>query len=146
MFFPRESAADVRNDPTAKAMQIQINTDNHLIGTDDLALAVDATVRRALSRFTSRLTRVEVHLNDVNSDKGGHDKRCVMEARARGRRPISATHLAPSIALAADGAAEKLARALDRTFGRLDDRRPDHEPASTRDGPLPASRSQDGGQ
>jgi len=144
--FRRKAAAEHQNDPTAKAMQIQINTDNHLIGTDDLALAVDATVRRALSRFAGRLTRIEVHLNDVNSDKGGPDKRCVMEARARGRRPISATHQAPSIALAADGAAEKLARALDRTFGKLDDRRADHKLVPTRDGPLPGGRSRDDAQ
>jgi hypothetical protein len=49
------------------AMQIQINTDNHMIATDDLSLAVDATVRRALSRFAARLTRVEAHLNAMST-------------------------------------------------------------------------------
>ena len=63
-------------------MQIQLNTDNHLVGSDDLALQLEAEVRTAPVRFADRITRVEVHLNDLNSDKAGSaDKRCMMEAR-----------------------------------------------------------------
>jgi hypothetical protein len=76
---------------------------------------------------------------------GGHDKRCMMDARTRGQRPISACHQAPSIALGTHGAAEKLARALDRAFGKLDDPRSDHKLAWTNDA-QPANPSREGTQ
>jgi hypothetical protein len=49
-------------------------------------------VTHALRRFASQITRVEVHVADVNAGKqGSADKRCMMEARPagrqRGRRP-----------------------------------------------------------
>ena len=106
-------------------MHIQLNTDNHLLGSEVLALELEATVRAALGRFTDRITRVEVHLNDLNSGKtSGRDKRCMMEARVVGRQPLSVVHEARTLALAIDGAADKLVRALDRMLGKLDaDRR-----------------------
>ena len=106
-------------------MQIQLNADNRLVGSDELAVQLDGKIHGALDRFTDRITRVEVHLNDLNSGKSsGDDKRCRMEARVVGRQPVSVMHAAPTVALAIDGAADKLARALDRVFGKLDaDRR-----------------------
>lgn len=102
-------------------MQIQLNTDNHLVGSEDLDLKLEGEVRAALGRFTERITRVEVHLNDLNSDKtGGDDKRCMMETRVAGHQPVSVSHKAPTVALAIDGALDKLVRALDRLFGKLD--------------------------
>jgi hypothetical protein len=102
-------------------MQIQLNTDNHLVGSEDLALRVDAQLRQSLQRFADRVTRIEVHLNDINSaEKSGDDKRCMLEARLRGREPTSVTHHAPTVELAVSGAAEKLIRALDRVLGKLD--------------------------
>jgi hypothetical protein len=101
------------------AVQVQLNTDNHLVGSDDLALKLEAEVRDALGRFAGRITRVEVHLNDVNSGKAGTaDKRCMMEARVAGRQPASVTHHAPSVELAIKGAAEKLASLLERVSGK----------------------------
>jgi ribosome-associated translation inhibitor RaiA len=100
-------------------MQIQLNTDNHLVGSDDLAQQVEADVRSALSRFAEHITRVEVHFNDVNSDKGGNDQRCMMEARVAGKQPIAVTHQAPSIALAISGALAQLGRKLERIFGKV---------------------------
>jgi ribosome-associated translation inhibitor RaiA len=103
------------------SMQIQLNTDNHLVGSEDLALQVDGQLRHALQRFSERITRVEVHLNDVNSgEKSGDDKRCMLEARLRGLNPMSVTHEAASIDLAVNGATDKLVRALDKVVGKLD--------------------------
>ena len=65
-------------------MQIQINSDHHITGSPELAGHVQALVRDTLDRFSDRITRVEVHLNDLNSVKGGADKRCLMEARLAG--------------------------------------------------------------
>ena len=103
-------------------MQIQVNTDNHIEGREELAAQVEATVESALSHFRERITRVEVHLSDENSQKGGDDKRCVMEARLEGRRPEAVTHQAASLIDAVDGAAEKLKASLESTLGRLSNR------------------------
>ncbi|HET6600260.1 MAG TPA: HPF/RaiA family ribosome-associated protein [Burkholderiaceae bacterium] len=105
-------------------MEIQFNTDNHLAGSEALAARVETELRLKLDRFAGRVTRIEVHLSDVNSSKGGdNDKRCVMEARVAARQPISATARAPSVKLAIDGAVEKLSHALDALFGKLESAR-----------------------
>ena len=106
-------------------MQIQLNTDNNLTGSEQLAEQLEGHLRAALDRFSERITRVEVHLTDVNSgEKSGTDKRCMMEARIAGRQPLSVTHVAATVDLAIDGAADKLTNALDTTLGKLDaDRR-----------------------
>jgi len=98
-------------------MQIQVNTDKNIAGSDDLQQQVEGLVEGHLSRFGDRITRVEVHLNDVNGDKpGDDDNRCVMEARLAGMQPITATHQADTLEQALDGAARKLQRLLDTTL------------------------------
>ncbi len=103
-------------------MKIQINTDNNIVGHEDLAGQAEATVQSTLGHLTEHITRIEVHLSDENSDKGGsHDKRCMMEARLERHQPIAVSDEAESIEQAIDGAAEKLKRSLDHTLGRLSD-------------------------
>jgi ribosome-associated translation inhibitor RaiA len=103
-------------------MQIQINTDGSIEGNDRLAQQVEAVLRVALDRFSAQITRVEVHLSDENSDKkfGAEDKRCLLETRLAGLRPISVRYQAATLEQAVDGAVEKLKRSLDSTLGRLD--------------------------
>lgn len=104
-------------------MIIQINTDNHIAGSEELAEQAEATVESTLGHLAEHITRVEVHLSDENSDKGGgHDKRCMMEARLEGHQPIAVTDEAETIDQAIDGAVEKLKRLLDHTLARLDNR------------------------
>jgi ribosome-associated translation inhibitor RaiA len=101
-------------------MQIQINTDHNIHGYESAAATARATIENALRRFSSHITRVEVHLGDENASKrGGDDKRCMMEARLEGHAPVAVTHHAATVAQAIDGAAEKLLHRLDRTLGRL---------------------------
>jgi ribosome-associated translation inhibitor RaiA len=104
-------------------MLIQVNTDSHISGSRRLIDQVEAVVEGTLGRFGDRITRIEVHITDESSSSksGDNDKRCVMEARLSGRRPISASHRAASLEQAVDGAANKLERALKRTLGRLYD-------------------------
>ena len=103
-------------------MNIQINTDNHITGREELANEAKAAVEKALRRFAGQITRVEVHLGDENSHKGGEkDKRCAMEARVEGRQPVAVTHEADTITQAINGAAGKLERSLDSTLGKLRD-------------------------
>jgi len=104
-------------------MKIQINTDNHIAGREELAEQIEATVESTLGHLVEHITRVEVHLSDENGNKGGsHDKRCMMEARLEGHQPIAVSDEAESISQAIDGAAEKLKKSLDHTLGRLRDR------------------------
>jgi ribosome-associated translation inhibitor RaiA len=105
-----------------KRMQILINSDHHITGDEILTERVEALVEDSLGRFGERITRVEVHLNDVNGDKlGDRDKRCMMEARLGGLKPIAVSHQAGTLQEAMDAAAEKLERAIERTLGRLAD-------------------------
>lgn len=105
-------------------MQIRVNTDNHIKGSENLKAQVEESVAGTLSRFRDRITRVEVHLGDENAHKQGPaDKRCMIEARLEGRQPIAVTHHAESIDQAVRGAAQKIERALDTEIGRLADRR-----------------------
>ena len=103
-------------------MHVEVSTDNHVDGREELFAQVRATVEDTLGRFAERLTRVEVHVGDENSHKGGAaDKRCAMEARPAGHQPLAVTHTAATIDEAIDGAADKLEKVLDRTFGKLSD-------------------------
>lgn len=111
-------------------MQVILNTDHNFTGSGDLAARVEADVMAAIDRFSERVTRVEVHLNDENSAKGGAaDKRCMLEARVRGHPPVAVHANAESIDLAIAAASDKLAHALDRVLGRLETKRLADEPA-----------------
>jgi ribosomal subunit interface protein len=104
-------------------MQIQVNTDNHINGSEELTRQVESVVEGALSRFSDRITRVEVHLTDESSSAKarGNDMRCVMQARPASHQPITVSHDDTSLEQALDGAADKLKKTLSRTFERLDD-------------------------
>ncbi|MBN1551441.1 HPF/RaiA family ribosome-associated protein [bacterium] len=118
-------------------MQINIHTDHNINGHQDLSVEISGVVEHALSRFRDHITRVQVHLSDVNGDKRGqNDMRCMMEARIQGRHPIAVTHRAASLDQAVDGAANKLTRLVKNILGRQRDQendrtdppRPDAEP------------------
>lgn len=104
-------------------MQIQVKTDNHIEGSDDLIGRVEDVVTASMDRFGDLITRVEVHLNDVNAQKHGVDKRCMMEARVSGRESVAVTHLAESLDDAIHGAADKLEKTLDRTVEKFSEKK-----------------------
>lgn len=105
-------------------MDVQINTANNVEGREALSRHLEGAVRDRLSRFEDRLTHIEVHIGDENGDKGGgHDKHCVIEARPAGLKPVSVSEQAASIDQASSGALSKMVSALERTFGKLSDRK-----------------------
>jgi len=106
-------------------MNIQVNTDNHIQGSENLTREVESVIESALGRFGDRITRVEVHLSDENSSQKTHGDpmRCRLEARPAARDPVSVTADAATIDQAVSSAAKKLERVLDTTFGRIDDPR-----------------------
>ncbi len=105
-------------------MQIEVTTDRNVEGSDELIHRIEANVDSALARFRDRLTRVEVHLGDENAAKSGaDDKRCMLEARPAGQKPVAVTNHAASLDEACGGALQKLENLLESRFGRLDDRK-----------------------
>ena len=102
-------------------MQVQVNTDHNIEGREALSSWISGVVETAMERMSDRITRVEVHLSDENSDKktGDRDMRCMMEARLEGRKPVAVTNQGATVNEAVDGAAEKLSRLLESTIGRL---------------------------
>jgi hypothetical protein len=71
-------------------MKIQVNSDNTIAVDASMTRFVKCEVNRVLARFAKRLTRVEVHLSDVDKRKTGQaDKRCLIEVRPAGARPLS---------------------------------------------------------
>ncbi|VAW45369.1 Ribosome-associated inhibitor A [hydrothermal vent metagenome] len=97
-------------------MQIQVNTDHNVKGSDLLRQHVESLLNDSLSNFKDEITRVEVHISDENSHKGGDDDlRCTMEARIRGLQPIAVTHHAENIDVAIAGAADRIARSVRKT-------------------------------
>jgi hypothetical protein len=108
---------------TEEGVRIQINSDKSIAVDTRVIHFVGTEVNRALGRFGGKLTRVEVHLSDVNSHKfGTHDKRCLIEARPARHRPRTATHSAATVRQAVAGALSKLRTSLQTFFGRLEKR------------------------
>ena len=101
-------------------MRIRINSDKNIAVDAQVIGFVETEVNRVLTRFIGKLTRVEIHLSDVNSDKFGEfDKRCLIEARPAGHRPLAASDRAATVEQAVRSAVGKLRSSLQTFFGRL---------------------------
>lgn len=93
-------------------MQIHIFTQGIDV-PDPLRGYVERNLNEVLQHHSERLTRVDVHLKDLNSSKkNGVDKRCLIEARPRGMEPVAAEHDASEFKEAVHQAAMKLERVL----------------------------------
>ncbi len=100
-------------------MKIQVNSDNTIAVDASLTRFVEGKVNRVLARFAKRLTRVEVHLSDVDKRKTGQaDKRCLIEVRPARARPLSVSAKATKMASAVSQALGKMQRSLTTFFGR----------------------------
>ena len=103
-------------------MQIQFNTDNNVTGNEELIASSTSLISEELSRFSQQITRVEVHLSDVDGNKKGfNDLRCMVEARLAGMKPIAVTDHASTHEQAIIGAINKLKTTLEKVTGRLKD-------------------------
>ena len=108
-------------------MQVQFNSDSSVMGTENVAERIEASVRDKLARFDERLTRIEIHVRDENGAKhGADDKACTIEARPRGGKPIGVTEGASTVDDAARKAAVTLSQRLTRHFGKQS--RHSHDP------------------
>ena len=100
-------------------MKIQVNSDRTVNVDARLTHFVEAEVSRVLSRFAGRLTRVEVHLSDVDGSKTSQiDKRCLIEARPQSARPRTASAKGATIPSAVGTALGKMRRSLTTFFDK----------------------------
>ncbi|MCK9281642.1 MAG: HPF/RaiA family ribosome-associated protein [Melioribacteraceae bacterium] len=105
-------------------MNIQINTGHNIQGNEVLIDKFSSTIKSALSRISEHITSVEVHLKDEDGEKNGkNDKRCMIEARLKGRQPIGVTDNAETLNEALDGAIDKLINMIESILGRQRDQR-----------------------
>lgn len=105
-------------------MNIQVNSGNSLTVDQRLIETAEEIAQRTLGRFENQLTRLEVHINDLNSHKSGpQDIRCQIEARPTGLDPVSASHDAENVNAALRGAVQKMERLLDSLLGRRANKR-----------------------
>ncbi len=100
-------------------MKTLINSDKTIAVDLSLKRFVKDETERILARFADRLTRVEVHLNDVNNLKTGKaDKRCLVEARPAGAQPRTTSATATKLAAAIGQALRKMQSNLTSFYGR----------------------------
>ncbi|OIQ21664.1 MAG: ribosomal subunit interface protein [Flavobacterium sp. MedPE-SWcel] len=101
-------------------MLIQINTDKNIEGHQRLEEYFTEQLQNSLKKYEDRITRLEVHLSDENSTKGGgNDKKCTIEARAAGLKPVGVASQADTIEKAIVEATNKIKSALESTFGKI---------------------------
>ena len=104
-------------------MNIQVNTDNNIEGSEDLTSYVQGNLSEHFERYKNAITRIEVYLSDVNAGKvAADDKRCLLEARIANHQPLVVSHQADNIHQAIETACDKLLRALDNMAGKLTNR------------------------
>jgi hypothetical protein len=104
-------------------MLFQFNSDNYVHGDTTTETRVQSLVEARLRYVQHRLSRVEVHIGEINGPRGGVDKRCAVELRPNGLDPITATDTADTIEQAAAGAADKALIAFQRVIGRTTTRK-----------------------
>lgn len=103
-------------------MLIQIRSNNIPVNSE-LEATLSGFVEKSLKRFSDRITRVEVHLEDENSQKSGkNDKRCSIEVRPENIEPIIVTSKSDNLIQAVRTSASKAKTTLDRTIGKMRDR------------------------
>lgn len=89
-----------------------------------MAARAEEIARARTSRIEQHLTRMEIHVGDVDGPRDGADDiRCAIEVRPAGMAPIARTHQAPDIEVAIAGAADKVVAAYERQIGKRTSRK-----------------------
>ena len=82
---------------------------------------VERRMAFALARFSGRLRELRVRLSDTNADRGGIDKRCLVEASLEPRGKVIVSVEDSNIESAVSRAADRTARQLDNRFKKVRD-------------------------
>lgn len=101
-------------------MTIQLNTDKNLDLQESYAEKLNDALSHGLSRFSEYITRLEVHLSDENADKKTkEDKKCLIEARPKGKQPIAVSAWGDTYDQAVNEAISKMKSSLDHMVGKM---------------------------
>ena len=105
-------------------MNIEIRTDNHIQGSERLISYVREELTQEYQRYSERITHFSVHISEENGETSGdHDKRCLIEARSAGMKPIAVAHKANNIDVSIHGAIDKLKRSLEHLYDKKEHHR-----------------------
>lgn len=78
-------------------MNILLNTDYNISGSEKMRETLKAVIKDAFDRFREHITRLEVKFRDESGYRySENDRRSVLEARLKGMQPLAVTsHKAP---------------------------------------------------
>lgn len=121
---PTDQLSAIPGTSKESIVKIQVNIDKSLESNETIIASIEADVQSAFERHADRLTRIEVHLGDEDGakDGSGADKRCLLEARPSGLKPVVVTAFAGTVEQACHDATRKMQSLLKSTFGRIDGR------------------------
>ncbi len=107
-------------------MDIHFNSDNAVDGNSELAAKVrDRISDRLDRRFGSRLTRIEVHVRDVDGTSNRADGiEAMIEARPASGAPVTVSGNGAEPVQAVNAALGQMVSRLDALFGKADRHRP----------------------
>ena len=107
-------------------MHILLHSDSNTDGGRLMADHLQQVVQNAMSHFAERVTRVEAHLSDVNSQAKSSDGdiHCTLEARLVGLDAVVVKDHASNAHQAIEGAARKLKRAVGTEIAKHEPRGP----------------------
>jgi hypothetical protein len=98
---------------SSNKMQVRVDVDDHIDGSEELMVRVGGVVEGSVDRFQGRVARVDVHLSQVGGPGVGHHHLCCrMEAYAGALTPIVVSHDEITLTEAIHAAAAKLNRAI----------------------------------
>lgn len=101
-------------------MTIQVNSDHNLTIHDEFRTSIHTRLSEGLHRFSSHLTRLEVHFSDENGGKEGiNDKKCVLEARLSGQPVVTVKDHGNTYDQALAGCIAKIKSALGHKMDKL---------------------------
>ena len=105
-------------------MQILLHSDPNTDGGHLIAEHLQKVVQDAMARFDERVTRVDAHLSDINSQAKSSDGdiHCTLQARLVGLDAIAVTGEASNAHQAIEGAVRKLKRAVATALAKHDPR------------------------
>jgi putative sigma-54 modulation protein len=98
-------------------MEVEIRSQNlHL--DEETQSHVERRMNFALEQFNSWITRVQVHLEDVNGSRRGVDKQCRILVNIKGGKTIKVEDLDVDMIAAVNRAADRLGQVVSREIDR----------------------------
>lgn len=86
--------------------------------TDAIRVHVEDRIESALGHFSQWVLKVTARLEDINADRGGIDKRCILVVAIRGHGVVTAEAKNRDLYAAVDQAARRIRRLVARPIKR----------------------------